>query len=71
MHWMPIESYEKPKDLYDYSYPKILIYSKSLGVLIVRCLMIDDDPLTYIFTFDQAAWQVSDITHWMPLPNEP
>lgn len=70
MRWQPIETYKKPKKILDITWPKALFYSREDGIVIGRCLMLDDDPVTYVFHFGREGLEIKP-THWMPLPKAP
>jgi len=71
MGWEPIRTYVKPKKLYDFDFQKILVFSPSMGILIVQCRLEDEDEMLYKFRFDRDGLSVEDVTHWMQLPPPP
>lgn len=71
MEWLPISRYARPTKEWDYSDPKILVYSPSLGVIMARCILEDREEGIYSFRYDRSDFVASDVTHWMPLPKPP
>jgi hypothetical protein len=76
MQWRKIETYPLPTEAWDFRHPKILVYSPTDGIQMVRCVKEDDgsrdeDAVRYTFRYDNDGFTVEDATHWMPLPEPP
>lgn len=68
--WLPIETYEKPTEEWDFSHPRALFFSEETGTVIGRCILQDKEDREYAFRFDRDGVEFGP-THWMPLPKNP
>ena len=68
--WQLIETYVLPTEEWSYDYPKAMFYSKTHGILIGRCVLIDAEEKEYSFWYDHGCLSFKP-THWMPLPEVP
>jgi len=68
--WQLIETYQKPTTEWDFDFPNALFYSPRTGIVIGRCVLIDEEEQDYSFQYDCDGFSIEP-THWMPLPLPP